>query len=180
VAAEIVTNLGGTAVDHSCSGTVGREPKGYDLAADSVVVADVDAVYFAGYAEEAARLVTALRTAGFAGKFIGDQGVRDSPLLQLAGDDATGVLVLASELPPTVEFSDGFIARFGVAPEKHAMETYESAAIMINAIGWGHVTDRDSMAAFVTNFDGYGSARHDRWDENGDLTNPDGWVHEVG
>jgi hypothetical protein len=35
------------------------------------------------------------------------------------------------------------------------------------------------MTGYFTGFDGYGSTRHYRWDDGGDLTEPDVWVHEV-
>lgn len=40
----------------------------------------------------------------------------------------------------------------------------------------GHVvTDRPSMATFLTGFDWYVPTRHDRWDDQGDMTD-----HDVG
>jgi ABC-type branched-subunit amino acid transport system substrate-binding protein len=49
---------------------------------DAVIASDGEAVYFAGCSEEAAALIRLLRIAGFTGKFIGDQGVRDAGFIQ--------------------------------------------------------------------------------------------------
>lgn len=118
--------------------------------------------------------------AGFSEKFIGDQGVRDGRFMLAAGDNNTiGALVLGADLPPTVGFAAAFFARFGNAPEQYSTETYELTSIMINGIGSGTVTDRASMIEYLRSFDGYGSTRHYRWDDRGDLTDPDVWVHEV-
>lgn len=178
-AAEIVTGLAGPAVHDNCSGAIGRDTANYDLAVEAVVASDAEAVYFAGYPEEAAGLIRLLRMAGFSNKFIGDQGVRDVRFIQSAGDNTIGALVLGADLPPTVEFSDAFSARFGNPPEPYSSETYELTSIMINGIGSGTVTDRASMIEYLRSFDGYGSTRHYRWDGMGDLTDPDVWVHEV-
>ena len=178
-AADVIKNLVGPAVDDSCSGKIGQISSNYGDLVDAVIASDAEAVYFAGYAEEAAALIRLLRMAGFTAKFIGDQGVRDARFIQSAGDNTVGALVLGADLPPSVEFSDAFFARFGNAPEQYSTETYELTAIMINGIGSGTVTDRASMIEYLRSFDGYGSTRHYRWDAKGDLTEPDVWVHEV-
>jgi hypothetical protein len=63
-------------------GPVGRISSNYDDLVDAVIASDGEAVYFAGCSEEAAALIRLLRIAGFTGKFIGDQGVRDAGFIQ--------------------------------------------------------------------------------------------------
>lgn len=178
-AAEIVESRAGAAVDGSCSGTIGQISSNYDDLVDAVINSDAEAVYFAGYHEQAAALVRMLRMAGFSGKFIGDQGVRMSEFIQAAGDNTVGTLALGADLPPTVEFAEAYHARFGIDPEPYSTETYELTAIMINGIGSGSVTDRASMTEYVTGFVGNGSNRRYQWNDRGQLTEPDVWVHEV-
>lgn len=178
-AATVVRTAAGDLVDGGCSGTVGQRSENYDLIVDAIALSDADAVYFAGYAEEAAALIRLLHLAGDEKTFIGDQGVRDARFVQGAGDNTIGTIVLGGDLPPTAEFAQAYFQRFGTDPEQYSTETYELASIMINGIGWGGVTDRPSMAAFLTGFDGYGSTRHYRWDDKGDMTDPDVWVHQV-
>jgi branched-chain amino acid transport system substrate-binding protein len=105
-------------------------------AARIALVAHPDTVYFAGPAAAAGELVSALRAAGFAGRFIASAQSDSPAFLHAAG--AAGSFVIApatpQNLPAAAGWAKRFAARFHHAPGRDAMLAYEGLRSLAQAV----------------------------------------------
>ena len=102
----------------------------YSAAVTAMTSAGVDTVFYGGYYNEAAKLVTQLRDAGFEGNFVSGDGSLDVGFTKNAGDAGNGAYLTATGAPPDInpEFESAFKAKFGSDPGLYSPESYDAAA----------------------------------------------------
>ena len=91
--------------------------------------AGVDTVFYGGYYNEAAKLVTQLRDAGFEGNFVSGDGSLDIGFIKNAGEAGNGAYLTATGAPPTSTPSSRttFKTKFGSDPGLYSPESYDIA-----------------------------------------------------
>jgi branched-chain amino acid transport system substrate-binding protein len=170
------TALGGT-----IAGTQGYEKLTTDFGAlvTTIVDANPDMVYVAGFDPEAAPLLTQLRDAGYEGAFMGGDGQRTEQFLTLAGDDAEGAVVsAAAPSPAPQEFQDGFLAFAGYPwdDQPYTSQYYDAMTVVHKALNEVAVLFEGSLyvdllelntAIRAQNFDGVSG--HIAFDDHGDI-----------
>lgn len=154
-----------------CALTVGDEPH---LNAAVLAIADTkpQAVYFTGFAPQAAALLEQLRRYGVEATFMGWDGVFDEQFLTAGGDAVRGALVVRGESPATPELAARLAGSTGAPTALYAVEGYEIASIVTNAIASGAI-DRAAIRQFFRTFSGSGSFRHYAWTDDGQLRTPE-------
>jgi len=109
---------------------------------------------------------------GYSGFFVGPDGVKDPAFIQQAGSASSNAVF-------TCPCTDGslipaFTAAYekvsgGTAPGTYSLEGYDAATVLLKGIDSGK-TDRASLLAFVTSYNGDGLSKHLQWGSNGELT----------
>jgi branched-chain amino acid transport system substrate-binding protein len=138
-----------------------------------------DAVYYAGFAEDAARFVRQLRDAGVTLPVIAPEPVRDAErFIAAAGDAAEGVYVtepLPERPAAYMFFTAAYRARLGGAPPPYAAEAYDAAVVLLRAArlratgdGRRVTIDRRSLIDAVARTDIQGVTGRIRFYPNGD------------
>ncbi len=100
-----------------------------------------DLIYFGGITQNnAGQLVKDIRNVGFAGKFMGPDGIFEEAFIAAAGDSAEGVYVTFGGIPPAelqgdaAKWRDAYKAKFSSDPEVYAVYGYVSASLLVDAL----------------------------------------------
>ena len=123
-------------------------------AAADVCRAGVPVVVVVARAREAARLVGALREAGFQGAIVGGATLGRRPFLEEAGADAEGVvfpLLFDADRAPSA-FTAAYRGRFGAEPDWLAAHAYDAVRLVAAAVreaGLNRVRIQDALRAIV-------------------------------
>ncbi len=143
---------------------IDKKAQDYKALGTKIKDSNPDMVYFGGITQNnAGLLVKDLRAAGFAGKFMGPDGIYEDAFIEAAGEAAEGVYVTFGGVPPSKltgkgkEWFDAYVAKFGSQPEGYASYGYESANVALAAINKVCKKDRAAIldAVFATkDFDG--------------------------
>ena len=169
------------------------EEAGPDIAAEDVkrMSPDPDAVFYAGYAEQAWSLRRSLETMGIRVPFVTDGGAWEvsearrsqarEGYLSCACTDAT-----RSEEEDAGAFVEAFRERFGRNPTQFAPDAFDGTQIVLRALEklTGSETTEEVRARVVSYLDDYGPAagvaKAYSWDDNGELetTSRDVWMWE--
>ena len=109
-------------------------------ALQALVDGGADSVVFAGYHDRAALLARELTSRDFTGARAAAQGVLDARFLSAAGEAADGWVIVAPVLdasvaPAAKAFAAAYRKRFGVAPERYAVEAYDVAMLTARTLG---------------------------------------------
>ena len=149
-----------------------------------------DVVYFSGSSgasTTAARLLRAIREAGFAATFMGSGEIFDGPasrrgsFLNLAGDDATSDVYMtypaAGDYEGRAAFEDRYAKEYGRAPSLYSITAYACTQAILGALSRTDLSlDRAALRdavreSVVDSRITYDTAMGDfRFDENGDTT----------
>lgn len=103
------------------------------------VIADgADAVFIAGYPDEGARIVEALRTHGVRGLIVGSDAMYSADLLAWARDAAEEMLVPAAfvpgePIPAVADFVGKYRRRFNETPDHFAAQGYDAVKVLLFA-----------------------------------------------
>jgi branched-chain amino acid transport system substrate-binding protein len=173
------TKIVGPQADRTCAATVGWYTNLYGDTVAAIEESAPDAVFFAGYGEQSAGLVTQLRSAGVGAAVVGWEGVMDIDFIQQAGQIGRGTYAVSTFQPILGEFEAKFRQVHHRNPHRYTLEAYELATIMVNGIASGRVVDRASMLAYFRAYHGYGAAREYSWNANGELATPPVWMWAV-
>jgi len=133
--------------------------------------AGADAVYYAGYANEAGPFLKQLRAAGLDIPFVGSDGLYGVDFPKAAGDQAEGAIITCPCLPAEEAggtFAEDYEAKYGERPGAYAAEGYDAAMIFLEAIKAGNNT-REKVEKFVDEYDKDGISKRLKFDENGDV-----------
>jgi branched-chain amino acid transport system substrate-binding protein len=136
--------------------------------------AESDAIVLVAGAEHSARLLAALREAGFGGTVFGGPAMGRRPFVDKAGDAAEGVLfpLLCTSPEPADQFTKAFKSRTGKLPDYAAVQTYDAFRLLAAAVrkgGLNRVRIRDALGE-LSPWSGASGAVN--WDPLGSNTRP--------
>lgn len=176
--AEVVAETLGDAADSSCSGDVKTGDKDFSALVSIVTDAAPDAVYYGGYYAEAAPFLSQLRDGGYAGAFLSGDGTNDPQFVEQAGSASKDAYLTCPCGPAPEAYASLYQGEFGQAPGVYSVEGYDLATIILSGIASG-ITDRPALVDYVRAYDGYGLAKHYKWDETGELGETTTWIYQV-
>ncbi len=164
-------------------GTEGIDSKASDYKAlmNKIKSLNPDLIYFGGITQNnAGQLIKDMRNVGMTAdkvKFMGPDGTYEQALIDAAGKDAEGVFATFGGVPPKQltgagkAWYDSYKKKFNSEPEAYAAYGYESAKVVINAIGKVCKSDREAVRAAVMGTKDYeGILGKWSFDANGDTT----------
>lgn len=134
-----------------------------------------EAIYYAGYAPEAALLLQQLKNAGFEGTFLSGDGTVDAAFLT-AGDFTEGsILTFPGILDAGEEFTAKWEALDGDKGEigAYTLEAYDAAWVLLSGIGEGNTT-REDLLAWVEAYDAEGLTKHITFTPEGEIDGASG------
>ncbi len=148
---------------------------------------DTQAIYFGGYAPEAALLVRQLKELGHKAAFLGPDGLFEpEDYIKAAGGTAEGSIVTALAAPPesvpaAKDFIKKYEAKYGtIGP--YSLNAYDGVNIIFAAIKRAGKFDRPAIEAEVAktkNYKGISSGRPITFNEKGDNVNAAIYVYKV-
>jgi len=134
--------------------------------------ANVKAIFFGGYYQEAGLLRKQLTAAGVTAVMVGGDGVNDPAFIESAGQAAAEGTVITCACAPATEargtFVEDYKALHGVEPGTYSDTAYDAATILLSGIKQG-VKTREAMLEYVRNYNGQGVAANYRFTENGEM-----------
>lgn len=148
--------------------TIQQKQTDFGPTVTQVKASGADALFFGGYAPEAAPLVKQLRDAGWKGTFVTDDGVKDQSFIDNAKSSAEGSIITCPCAPPDTapEFAAAYKAAFNADPNTYSGEGFDSAQILLDGIAAGK--DRTSMVDFVKAYDKKGVTKQLKFDAKGE------------
>ncbi|MCW2573035.1 MAG: Extracellular ligand-binding receptor [Frankiales bacterium] len=162
--------------------------KDYSAIATKVVAAHVDALVYGGYFAEMALFAKALKSAGFKGAIVSDDGAKDDQLVKQAGAASEGIYLSCACGGPTpagdaaaAQFAKDYQTKFGTAPGTYSAEAYDSANLIIAAMkGLGSDLTRASITAAVKKTSGFKGVSHTiTFDQHGEGGTGQIFMHQV-
>jgi len=148
---------------------------------------DTAAIYYGGYAPEAALLVRQLKELGHKAVFLGPDGLFEpEDYIKAAGGTAEGSIVTALAAPPesvpaAKDFIKKYEAKYGtIGP--YSLNVYDGVNIIFAAIKRAGKFDRKAIAAEVAktkNYKGISSGHMITFNEKGDNVNASVYVYKV-
>jgi branched-chain amino acid transport system substrate-binding protein len=141
-----------------------------------VKASGAEAIYYAGYAPEAALLMKQLRDGGYTGVFLSGDGTVDAAFLT-AGDYTDGAILT---FPGILDAGDAFTAKWNaltVADKgeigAYTLEAYDAATVLLNGIAAGNVTRAD-LLKFVNAYDEKGITKQIKFTSTGEIDGASG------
>lgn len=161
------------------SDTVQQKQTDFSATVTKVKASGADALFYGGYAPEAAILVKQLRDAGWKGTFVSDDGTKDQSYVDNAKAAAEGTILTCPCAPPDVapEFQKAYKAKFGQDPNTYSGEGYDAATILLDGIAAGK--DRASMVDFVKSYDKQGVTKRLKFDAKGESSEIHVYAYKV-
>jgi len=161
----------GSAADSACSDKVTTGQKDFGATVSKVMAVKPDAVFYSGYYAEGAPFDQALVNKGYAGVFVGPDGVKDPAFIQQAGNASSNAVFTCpctdGSLIPSFSADYEKVSN-GTAPGTYSLEGYDAATVLLKGIDAGK-TDRASLLAYVKNYNGDGLSKHLQWNSTGEL-----------
>jgi branched-chain amino acid transport system substrate-binding protein len=157
------------------SESIDAEGSDYSSTINRIRAAKADAVFCACLDPEAARLVKQLRAAGDKTPFLGGAGVHTAQFLKQAGPAAEGALVGSGGIDAT-QSAEGkawlqrWQTTFGGPPDLYALEWYNAATVVMDAIGAGK-TSREAVNSYISSADIKTPTGSVSFEPNGDVKN---------
>jgi branched-chain amino acid transport system substrate-binding protein len=179
LAASITKALGS---DVTCTDSVKTGQKDFSATVAKVTQANPDAVFYSGYYAEGGPFAQQLHSAGYKGKFVAPDGVKDPQFIKLAGEAAAQGAYFTCPCVPadaSAEFASQYQAKFGTPPQTYSAESYDAATILLSGIDHGNTT-RAKELNWVNNYDADGITKHIKFDGTGELAGqPAIWAYVV-
>lgn len=158
----------------------------YDGVASKIVSSGADVMYYSGYDTDLAKLVKALKAAGYTGKIMSDDGGKSDEYVSQTGSDAEGTLfscACADALtdPNSASFLDAFKAMHNTDPSTYSSEAYDAANTIIAAmkgLGKADITRAEVVEALKT-IEYQGLTGLIKFDEKGDNQVQSIFIYEV-
>ncbi|GAB0106342.1 hypothetical protein JMUB6875_53260 [Nocardia sp. JMUB6875] len=172
----VIQGLGRAALpDCQASFDRGGDP---GAAVGTVAAANPDAVFFAGYSQDAANLLKKLRSAGVAATFVLGDGAYDPAFRNAAGAAAAGTIVDCSCGPATDGFLTDYKSSAGQDASTYAVEAYDLTAIVLRGIVSGH-TQRTDLRDYLHKYHADGIAHAYGWTATGEPADPRLWLYRL-
>jgi branched-chain amino acid transport system substrate-binding protein len=145
-----------------------------------VRASNADALFFGGYYAEAALIVKQLRAAGWTGKFVAADGVKDDGFIKAAGAAAEGAIVTCPCLPPdkAPEFATSYKKAYNSDPATYSAEAFDAANVFLAAIKAGKTSSAD-MTAFIGSYSSPGVTKNIKFDAKGEPAEVSVWAYKV-
>jgi branched-chain amino acid transport system substrate-binding protein len=140
-----------------------------------VTAAGADALYYAGYAPEAALFLQQLRNAGWEGTFLSGDGTVDAAFLD-AGEFTEGTILT---FPGILDAGEEFTAKWDALDGDkgsigaYTLEAYDAAWVLLSGIGEGNTT-REDLLAWVNAYDADGLTKHIKFTSTGEIDGASG------
>jgi branched-chain amino acid transport system substrate-binding protein len=134
-----------------------------------------EAIYYAGYAPEAALFLKQLRDGGYEGDFLSGDGTVDAAFLE-AGDFTEGAILT---FPGILDAGEDFTAKWdALSGDKgeigaYTLEAYDAAWVLLSGIGEGNTTRAD-LLDWVKNYDAEGLTKHIKFTAEGEIDGASG------
>jgi branched-chain amino acid transport system substrate-binding protein len=163
-----------------CQVDVKTNQREFSAIVGQVQQAAPQAIFYAGYYQEAAPLVQQLRDAGVQTTFIGPDGVKDPQYVVNAAGSADGSLLSCPCVPQEgfTAFTNAYQQAFGVPPQTYSAESYDVTTILLRGLDSG-IADRAGLLNFVRGYQGQGLTKRFQWSPTGELTNTPVWMYRV-
>jgi len=155
----------------TCTDDVKTGQKDFSATIGKINQAKPDAVFYSGYYQEGGPFWQQLKQAGYAGKFVAPDGVKDPNFIKLAGQSvAEGVYFTCPCVPATASatFAQQYQAKFGQPPQTYSAEAYDATTVLLQGIDHGAKTRADELA-YVKGYSADGITKHMQWGPNGEL-----------
>ena len=164
----------------ACQADVKTNQREFSAVVGQVQQRNPQAIFYAGYYQEAAPLVQQLRDAGVQTTFIGPDGVKDPQYVTNAGGAANGSLLSCPCVPQEgfTDFTNAYQAAFGAAPQTYSAESYDVTTILLRGIDQG-AADRAALLNFVRGYNGQGLTKRFQWGPTGELASTPVWMYRV-
>ncbi|GAA2706421.1 branched-chain amino acid ABC transporter substrate-binding protein [Micromonospora olivasterospora] len=137
-----------------------------------VKTANVKAVFYGGYYQEAGLIRKQLSAAGVTAPLVAGDGVNDGAYITSAGQAAAEGTILTCPCQPAAEARGTFTADYkalnGVDPGTYSDTAFDAANILLAGIKAGK-TDRAGLLEFVKGYSGEGVAASYKFVEGGEL-----------
>ncbi|STZ62133.1 branched-chain amino acid ABC transporter substrate-binding protein [Mycolicibacterium tokaiense] len=178
LATAVRDTLGGAADPRCAASLRGDDEQSISDVVGAIQSQSPDAVFFSGYAAQAATLVRQLRDAGVTASFVGGDAVKDDQFIAEAGGAAADSVLSCSCAPVPERFVEEYTARFGTEPGPFSAGGYDLGTVLLRGIDSGAIT-RPALLEFVRNYDGQGLQRRYQWTDTGELTTTMVWIYRV-
>jgi ABC-type branched-subunit amino acid transport system substrate-binding protein len=161
------------------------EPKAnLEELASTVVQDPPDAVIHAGHPERSAALVAALRRAGFQGRFLISECVKEGGgFLGAAGEPGEGTVAACVCADSRDRELMGFVSahrtRFASPPAPFAAEAYEGAIMLLEAVEEVEPRPEAIVEFFLSARSFLGITKSYEFNDQGELISPPVWVYEL-
>jgi branched-chain amino acid transport system substrate-binding protein len=132
-------------------------------------------VYVAAYAEDIGRIISELRTKGFAGRILTTSAFAAPVAIEKIGDAAEQVFLtqagfdVNSEDPKVVAFVEAFRAKFGLSPDLYSAHGYDAVMVLAQALREGGPMPTDFWKSVRGLRDFVGVTGNVQFDERGDV-----------
>ncbi|HVW81561.1 MAG TPA: branched-chain amino acid ABC transporter substrate-binding protein [Mycobacteriales bacterium] len=151
--------------------------------ASKVAQANPDAVYYSGYYADGGPLLKALRSAGYKGTFMSDDGVKDPNFIKLAGaSNAEGTYFTCpcSDPSKAADFFTAYKAAFNQDAGTYSAEAYDVANAIITAMKGisGDIT-RQALVDAVANVSYDGITKTVAFGSNHELKSTTVYLYQV-
>lgn len=176
--ARSVTDGLGSVADRRCAAGVKTGDRDFSATTIKIAAQRPDAVFYAGYYQEAAPLVQQLRSDGVEATFVSADGSNDPQFLEQAGNSAKGAILSCPCGPASAEFAVEFERFNKQPPGVYSIEGYDLTTILMRGIDAGK-TARADLVDYVRSYDGHGLARHYKWNSDGELARAQIWMYQV-
>lgn len=137
-----------------------------------VKAANVKAIFYGGYYQEAGLIRKQLTAAGVTAPLIAGDGVNDAAYITSAGAAAAEGTILTCPCQPATEARGTFVQEYkaliGTDPGTYSDTAYDAANILLAGIKAGKTT-REGLLEFVKGYSGEGIAAGYKFVENGEL-----------
>lgn len=137
-----------------------------------VKAANVKAIFYGGYYQEAGLIRKQLTAAGVTAPLVAGDGVNDGAYITSAGQAAAEGTILTCPCQPAAEARGTFVQEFkalnGTDPGTYSDTAYDAANILLAGIKAGK-TSRESLLEFVKGYSGEGVAASYKFTETGEL-----------
>ncbi|MBG6064182.1 branched-chain amino acid ABC transporter substrate-binding protein [Micromonospora ureilytica] len=137
-----------------------------------VKAANVKAVFYGGYYQEAGLIRKQLTAAGVTAPLVAGDGVNDGAYITSAGQAAAEGTILTCPCQPAAEARGTFVQEFkalnGTEPGTYSDTAYDAANILLAGIKAGKNT-REGLLEFVKGYSGEGVSASYKFTETGEL-----------
>jgi branched-chain amino acid transport system substrate-binding protein len=164
----------------TCQDKVKTKQTDFAAVVGKIAAEKPDAVYYAGYYQEAAPFAQQLKDKGFTGKLVAPDGVKDAEYVKGAGDAGAQTIFTCPCVPAEnfTSFNAAYKKEFKTDPGTYSVEGYDAAQVLLKGIDAGN-KDRAKLLKFVKDYDGKGLSRSFKWDDKGELTDTPVWTYKV-